>query len=475
MDDMKKFLNFKEKNRMILKLVFISFLICILLIPLQMISGIIEERQATSWSVKDQIIDQVGGPLRFAGPVLTVPYLEWFTNSKGKAYSKKQTAHFLPEKLNIAARAEHNEKHRGIYFAPVFSALLDIKGTFSRPSFESWNINEKNVLWNEAYITIDFPDMRALKEQANLELNGTAYPFESSGSSLKLYDGGALIIPLPKGSKHFTQKIIPFKFSLNLGGGGSINFIPLGKENIISLVSTWTSPSFYGDYLPPSSAISEEGFTAKWYIPGLARNFPQSWRSKENIPAYTFTNSSFGARLYIPVDTYQKTTRSIKYAILFIILPFLLFFLFEVLSARKIHPFQYLLVGVAVSIFYLLLLSLAEHLAFDLSYIAAAASVTGLIAYYSHGVLKKSSQTILMGVVLVLIYIFLYIILLSEDYALLIGSLGIFAALAIFMIFTRKMDWYKIDSTINKNNSHLDHQTEQQIKNKEELSKYKPV
>jgi inner membrane protein len=225
----------------------------------------------------------------------------------------------------------------------------------------------------------------------------------------------------------------------------------LGEETRVHLNSSWPSPSFGGAFLPTSRSLDETGFTADWYVLSLGRSYPQKWRQGE-IDPYILSNSSFGVDLMIPVDSYQKVLRSVKYGILFILLPFVSLFLFEAFSRRReepdaqqrIHPLQYLLIGFANCLFYLLLLSISEHIAFGLTYLLASVATIALITFYACAVLSTWKRGIIMAPVLTAAYLFLYAVLHSEDYALLIGSLGLFLILAGIMILTRGIDWYAL-------------------------------
>jgi inner membrane protein len=209
----------------------------------------------------------------------------------------------------------------------------------------------------------------------------------------------------------------------------------------VQLSSTWPSPSFDGAFLPSERTVAEEGFEAEWSVLSLNRGYGQRWL-RGQVESYAFLDSVFGVELMIPVDTYMKSLRSVKYGILFVLLPFLIFFLFEVAGNRRVHPFQYLLVGLAVCLFYLLLVSVSEHLNFDWTYLLASVATTALITFYSSAVLAAWRRAWIMSLVLASGYLFLYAALKSEDYALLIGSLGLFAILAVVMLLTRGIDWY---------------------------------
>jgi len=232
-----------------------------------------------------------------------------------------------------------------------------------------------------------------------------------------------------------------FSLELNLNGSQGLNFIPLGRETNVNLASNWASPSFKGVFLPDSREVTDNGFKADWKVLHLNRNYPQEWAG--NAPS-SVGESAFGVELLIPVDEYQKSMRSIKYAIMLIALTFLIFFFVEVLNSRRIHPIQYILVGLALCIFYLLLLSISEHLNFNKAYIISSIATILLITAYTKTVFKSNRLTSLQSLVLVILYGFMYLLIQLEDYAILIGSIGLFIVLAIVMYISRKIDWYNI-------------------------------
>jgi len=211
----------------------------------------------------------------------------------------------------------------------------------------------------------------------------------------------------------------------------------------VKLHSPWPSPSFSGSFLPAERTLGPEGFSADWYVLSLGRSYPQAWRRGE-VEAQNLLASQFGVELMVPVDTYRKALRSVKYGLLFVLLPFLIFFLFEAFTGSRVHPMQYLLVGFAVCVFYLLLLSVSEHISFDLTYLLASLATVGLISFYAGASLGSMKRGLVVAPVLAGAYAFLYAALRSEDYALLIGSLGLFAVLAAVMAVSRRLDWYRL-------------------------------
>ena len=249
--------------------------------------------------------------------------------------------------------------------------------------------------------------------------------------------GYRVAAPLPED----RSASIPFSLSLNIRGSGELAIVPTGKETTVNLSSSWPSPSFSGEYLPTSNSVSEEGFEAEWKVSYLNRNFPQY--SEDFVQQYTLESSLLGVRLVEPVDGYVQTARSVKYGILVIALTFLSFFLMEVISKKRIHPLQYILVGVALVVFYTLLVAISEHMLFGWAYFISAVATIGLVTFYISAVLKSAKLTFTQGAGMAIIYGFIFIILRLEDYSLLAGSVGLFLLVAILMVLTRRVNWYR--------------------------------
>lgn len=229
-----------------------------------------------------------------------------------------------------------------------------------------------------------------------------------------------------------------FKTNLNLNGSFELLFAPVGKETQLHLSSAWPNPSFTGAYLPTGRKLNADGFQADWKVSLVSRDFPQQWVG----PRYDVNKSSFGVSLLLSVDQYQQTMRTVKYAIMFIALTFLTFFIIEIRSSRPIHPIQYLLVGLALLIFYALLLSLSEYISFGYAYLIAGTAIVILITAYSASFLADRIRSLIVAGVMTIMYGYLYIILQLQDYALLMGTIVLFVALATLMFLTRKIDWF---------------------------------
>ncbi|MEZ4886769.1 MAG: cell envelope integrity protein CreD [Chitinophagales bacterium] len=432
------------RQSLTLKLLSIGFLILILLIPTMMIDSLIREREYRRNDTVREISNTWGNSQTIAGPVLTVPYkhytiIEDTEKKTTKTVSITKYAHFLPNELVIKSNISPEIRYRGIYEAILYNAQLQLNGNFSSPNFDVLGIDPQNALWSEAFVSIGIPDMRGIQESIELKWDSGQYMFDPGIPVNEVFGSGVSVgIPL----QDTVEVNIPHIFSLNINinGSESLSFMPLGKETTLAMQSNWGSPSFNGAFLPDERNITKDGFTANWKVLHLNRNYPQQWLGN----SHDIAQSQFGLSLLRPLDEYQKNERSVKYAIMFICLTFLLFFFVEILNSTRIHPLQYLLVGLSICVFYLLLLSFSEQIGFNKAYMIASTGVILLITIYSKSVLKNNFLTIVMFGTLVGLYGFLYSLLQLQDYALLMGSVGLFVILAVVMYLSRNIDWYTI-------------------------------
>ncbi|MFC1669255.1 cell envelope integrity protein CreD [Spirochaetota bacterium] len=431
----------KLKDSILLKVIFNGFMVIGLLIPLFMVSDIVSEREKRRGEAEREVSGKWGFSQRVTGPILTIPYKIYYKDKKNILRMKIKNAYFLPRSLKIDGKITPEKRSRGLYEVMLYKLEnLKISGAFNYPDFKKLRISNKNVLWDEAFITMGIPDTRGIQKEVVLRWNGRKISFSPGVKGSSIYSSGihANIKKLEK------RSLLKFKFHLNLQGSSSLSFIPIGKETIVDIESTWKHPSFFGSYLPTKRKITSRGFRANWKISYFGRNFPQEWTDSTKPSMSSMYNSSFGVKIYMPVDFYQKCVRAVKYGFLFISLTFLCFFLFEILNKLNIHPLQYLLIGSAMCLFYLLFLSLSEHMNFILSYILSSLGVIGMIAGYSYKILKSKSSVVSMTVFLVFLYGYLFILLQNQDYALVLGSLALFAILGLVMYLTRNIDWYNL-------------------------------
>lgn len=435
-----------RRHSVVVKVLLIGMLSLLLLVPLLMLKSVVGEREQRKAETESEIMQSWGGPQTLAGPILTVPYISRSRDSSGKQVETVQAARFLPETLAIDGSLLPETRARGMYQVTVYSARLAITGTFRRPDFSGIRVSAADILWEQAFLSVELPDMRSLQERVPLTWGQGRLEFRSGKGSTGMFPGEvrAELSSLARGwPREDPTTGIPFAFELSLHGGDSISFLPLGDETRVRIRSTWPSPTFNGSFLPIHRALGPEGFDAEWRVISMARAYPQRWTDGDVEPQ-ALVSTGFGVSLMTPVDTYLKVTRALKYGILFLVLPFCTLFLFEVFSRRRIHPLQYLLVGLADCVFYLLLLSLAEHLSFELAYGLAAAACSGLVTLYAVAVVRSRTGIVMLPV-LGAAYGFLALVLSSEDNALLMGAIGLFLLLGTVMFLTRRVDWYRRD------------------------------
>ena len=424
----------------LLRILLLGFLVLLLQIPVVMIHGQISGRRDTRDEAVQEVTQSWGKEQSIVGPVLVVPYVRKWTEEGKSGESRVRTseheATFLPDTLDISGKLDTEVRNRGIFKVPVYKLALDVKGRFKRPDFSGWGVAEENIRWDKAVLWVKVADARAIQNQAGLTWGGVSAPFEP-GTGGVAGDTPGIHVPL---RGRMQGGAYDFSFSLAANGSEALSFAPLGQLTTVHLASNWGDPSFQGNWLPTERKVTSDAFDATWSISYLGRNYPQRWTSDSSSHA-KIDESEFGVKLVTPVDPYRMAERSVKYEALFIMLTFVTLWLFEVVVKRRVHSVQYLMVGAGMCLFYLLELSLAEHLGFAFAYALASAAVIGLITAYCIAVLKGLKRASIVGGFLVFLYGYLYILLKNQDYALLIGSIGLFFVLALVMYLTRKVDW----------------------------------
>ena len=436
-----EFIQEKTKSanwRITIKVMVIGILTIILLIPKMMIIGLIGERETTANTAKTEVMQQWSMLHTVRGPVLTVPYIEKVFDNKEKVYSEEiRLSHFLPKTLKVVGEIFPEQRHRSIYNVMVYDSEVAISGHFNAPDFESLKINPELVLWDKVELSIGIDDLRGINELAELNWNNQKFTF-SPGIENSILGKDGISVHFPVDIKNGFPAEFTCRFRLK--GSESLQFAPLGETTEVELKSAWNDPGFVGNFLPENQDITKNGFKADWKVLHFNRNFPQAW--KDN--AYVLTDSDFGVKLVTVADHYQKNMRSAKYGILVILFTFLSFFLNEIITKQRIHPFQYILVGFSILIFYLLLLSVSEQLGFNFGYLISAVSVLLMVLLYSRTFLEKWTNSLILTTILAISFGFIFILLQLESFALLAGSIGLFAVLALIMFFTRKINWYNM-------------------------------
>ncbi|MCP4116112.1 MAG: cell envelope integrity protein CreD [Desulfobacteraceae bacterium] len=435
-DTLKKTGNF-IRNSATLKIISIGLLVLVLLIPTSMVSSLMRERESRRDEVVREINQKWGNSQTITGPFLTVPFKSYYKDEKDKVKFNIRYFHVLPKEINITGQLDPTIRYRSLYEAVLYNTRIKMDGGFTLPMLNQYNIDPGNVLWEKAVFSMGITDMGGIRDNISIQFNGNGY---KAGPGLKTTDiassGVQCNIPLSPDLDDGR-----FSLELNLNGSDQIRFIPVGETTRVKLESPWPSPSFNGAFLPVTREVSKNGFSAAWNILHLNRNFPQFWVGNQ----YMVGEASFGLRLLITADIYQKSIRISKYALMFIVFTFSAFFFSEVINRKRVHPIQYILIGLAIILFYVLLLALSEHLNFDLAYILSAGAITTTITGYSRGILKNNPFALTVCGILIVLYTYLYIVLQLEDYALLMGSIGLFIVLATVMYITRKIDWYALD------------------------------
>jgi inner membrane protein len=421
----------KRSDRMLLKLMLIGLLSIILLIPQQLILHMVSERNATSREAEEEVEQMWSASQRVIGPVVRIP---------GKKNFKQ--VYLLPEELRVKGDVRTENRHRGNFDVTVYTADLTLDGSLQIPNLSDYVDSVYDL--SKAEVLLSLSDFRGLSENVVLRLNGKDYPMRSDKDEEL---GSVLCCRIPVTELQDSASA-SYSVRLPLKGSESLMFLPVGNSTSVQLTSNCATPSFQGNFLPDERTVADSGFTATWKVLALNRDFGQSvtrWceYGDEVSHSVSMHDNEFGVMMKVPVLQYQQTTRTVKYAYLFIFLTFATVFFVEYRRQTPIHPVQYLLIGTALLVFYALLLSFCEHIPFFWSYVIAMLMTVALITGYLAGILKIRKTAMMVGALLLALYIFLYVLLQMETYALLFGSLGIFVILAVLMYASQKVKWYR--------------------------------
>jgi len=444
MEQQTKRVGFSLKGSVAARLAVIGLLTLGLLIPLEMVSGVVGERQGRQTQAEMEVAQSWGQPQQIIGPVLSIPYERSWTDDKGQLYSVWETAYVLPSTLDVTGVVEPEVRNLGIFDVVVYRTRLKLKGTFEKPDSRLFRRATASPRWGEAVIALGIPDLRGIQSDASVTWNETAIPLLPGTEEVDFLPSGVHAL-LPDLSDLPASQKGTFEVELVLNGSRELRVAPVGRSTTVHLSSPWPDPAFIGAFLPAERTVTDAGFEARWNISYLGRGYPEGWRSvddQDGTLQRAVQTSAVGVELLRLVDSYRKTKRSAKYSILFILVPFTTFFLFEILQPFMLHPLHYLLVGFSLCVFYLLLLSLSEFLPFGFAYAAASFATVGLIGGYATSILRGKSRGLTTAAVLGGLYFYLYTLLQLRDYALLLGSLGLFAILATVMWITRRVDWH---------------------------------
>jgi len=424
-----------QKSKVIVKGLMIGVLALLLLIPADFVQNLIKEREARQKEAITEVSSKWAGRQNITGPVLVIPYTKAGKDNNGLSITIKSFAYFLPDRLNIESTVKPEKRYRGIYEVMLYSSSIKLNGTFTPLALQKLNLGPGDMLWNEAYVCLGITDAKGLKDELQVRWNDSTLSLTPSAVNNAVLKEG-FVSPLTI-NESTASSTIRFSSQVSLNGSEQLLFTPVGKQTTVQMQSTWPDPSFTGNQLPDSSMITKNGFEAKWKSLSHTRSFPQAWKDD----SYNLASASFGADLFVPVNSYQKTTRSVKYAILCILLSFTAFFLIETNNKKSVHPVNYALIGFALILFYTLLLSFSEYIGFNAAYAVATAATVGLITWFVKGLLQSMKLSLLLSLVLVLLYSYIFTILQLQDCALLLGSVGLFLTLAVVMYYSRKVQW----------------------------------
>lgn len=436
------------------KLGSIGFLVLILLIPSAWIEDLIAERQLRSDEVIHEVGEKWSKSQTLSGPILVIPYIKQTIIDRGKEGQEirehLERAYFLPDQLDIEGTVEPEKLKRGIFDAVVYKSRLNFQSTFTLPDFQALKVQEDLVQWKDAHMILGITDLRGISEDPTFSVGTQRFPTEPSNKLGISVVGKNEVYPHDqnlsttgiKANLNWTSKE-DFKglvnINLDIKGSQRLDFIPAGKNTTVKVSGPWADPSFDGEFIPQSREISETGFSATWKVLHFNRPFSQQW-TEEN---QNLSGADFGVKLLVPVDQYQKSMRTSKYGVLIIVLTFISLFMVEVTQKIRIHPFQYILIGAALIIYYSLLLSISEQLGYDLAYLLASSATVLLITFYSISFLRKIRLAVLLSLLLTIFYSFIFVIIQLQDFSLLIGSIGLFLIIGVLMFFSRKISWYK--------------------------------
>lgn len=416
--------NSRSSLKLGIKLLLILIISILLLIPQAIIMDMVNERSSTEGLANLEVNEKWGNGQTLTGPVLFIP-----------GDSAANNLYILPETLDIDGKINSRTLKRGIYDFTVYETALTLAGRFSLPK-ELKAEQLKYLRTDRAKLLFAISDFKGFSDNPALVLNGQPAELSSEALHLGSHDALSCCVDL---QSLLDSSNLDYRITVPLKGSDYLYFLPVGRTTSVHLASDCLTPSFTGRYLPAQREVTDQGFTADWKVLALNRDFAQVLNSHAELKKA----QPFGVDLKVPVEQYQQTTRSIKYAYLIILLTFAVVFFVEIRRQTPIHPVQYALVGIALMLFYTLLLAFSEHLTFLLSYLIASVMTIGLITLFMRPLLRNTRAALFIGLLLTVLYTFIYVIMQLESYALLVGSLGIFVILAVAMYASQKINWYQ--------------------------------
>lgn len=422
------------------KVLGIGLLALLMLLPLWKVQSLVDERQGMRQAAINQIAQGWGGEQVLGGLVLAVPTRQRVDTGANGIRELQDTAVILPGVASADVAMMVDKRRYGIYEAPVFASTVQLRGRFRTEDLvRTSGVDESAWQGDKAELRLVVSDLRGLQEVTQLLINGKPQRFSSSAAT---FGNHWSTVTVPIDLDALNGQPIEFALSFRLAGTQSLQLLPLARTMDVTMHAPWPDPSFMGAALPVERQVDAHGFTAHWHMLDLNRSYGQVWNESDARMTGAVADSAFGVALFQPVDVYQRNVRAGKYGLLFITMTFVAFFLFEVLKHLRVHPIQYLLIGAALTSFYVLLLALSEQIGFGPAYAVAAGSVVLVIGGYAMAVLGAQRAGLLLGGALALVYAMLYVVLAAEQYALLIGAIVLIFTVALLMYLTRRIDWY---------------------------------
>lgn len=426
------------KKSVTFKIVVILFITLLLMIPVMTISNLVRERTNLKFQIENDVAKAYGQAQTIVPPVIKIPYTRVTTFDSGKTVTKDGLLTLLPNQLNLDGKIQSDKRKRSIYEIIVYKSNLSLKGQFIIPDLKKYEKDDYSFDMAAAYIAMGITDYNGIYNECYVNVNEKEYEFKPGMIRDPLMQNGFTTSAIDLN----TLNEITFDLVLNLKGTKSLNFVSTAKKAKLKINSDWPSPSFVGTQLPTDFEINSDGFNAEWNTNQFNRIYPSYWFDS----SYNFLDfkNTYGVDLIEPVDGYGKNRRSSKYALLIIAMTFGIFFFFEIMYRKNIHPIQYTMVGFALTVFYLLLISFTEHIGFNFAYFVSSCAIIGLISAYTYYIVKSKKA---IGILLLLmcgLFTYIFVILQLEDYALLVGSIGLFVILSTVMFLSRNIDWYNI-------------------------------
>jgi inner membrane protein len=424
----------KWYESMTVKMILLAIMGLMLLIPLALIMEVIRERSGNADAARTEIGALWASAQTVTGPVLNVPGTRVVANDGSYVTT---TMHILPDELKVNGVLEPEMRYRGIYETVVYDSDIEITGTLTIAGYEQ--LNEYTWQWDKAYLSLGVSDNKGISDKAELTIGGNVISAIPGAGQTDLFEKG-ISFPYAIDPARISESGGAFSLRLSLRGSGSVAFSPVGRTTEVALSSVWDAPSFTGNFLPAEREVTDKGFTASWVVTHLNRSFPQVWEGKHYAPA----DDAFGVDLILEADQYTKAERSAKYGLLFIALTFLVLVIIELRSAQRIHIFYYLLVALALIMFFSLLTALSEHIGFNPAYLISAVATISLLTFFFRSLLEKGWMTLLISGLLTGLYVFIFFLLAMKDYAFLVGNIGLFVLLAALMIVSARYKLFRV-------------------------------